>query len=176
MNKTDKKLLSIVLLVCILLTLFSAGYILVNLEHLLINRWNNTMLDLIVGAILIALVFYAGILCFGRLIPVMVMVVMIYPFFGQYLPEPFTTTAYSIPKTISNLAIALDTGVFDTPLRVAVNYVFLFIVFGSILSSTKVSDFSSSWVNCYLKINFWPCFNCHDKQCFGRERCRKCRS
>jgi TRAP transporter 4TM/12TM fusion protein len=141
MNKTDKKLLSIVLLVCILLTLFSAGYILVNLEHLLINRWNNTMLDLIVGAILIALVFYAGILCFGRLIPVMVMVVMIYPFFGQYLPEPFTTTAYSIPKTISNLAIALDTGVFDTPLRVAVNYVFLFIVFGSILSSTKVSDF-----------------------------------
>lgn len=131
------------LLTATFLTLFTGVYILINIERLIAYRWSNTTFDLIVGVILIAIVYYAGVLCFGKFVPGLVMVIMVYPFVGQYLPEPFTTNAYSIPYTISNLSIGIDTGVFDTPIRVAVNYIFLFLVFGSLLGATKVSDFFS---------------------------------
>lgn len=141
LQDSKNKIYSATLLTSIGLSLYSLTYILYHIEGLAVRRWFNTTHDLVVGVILIVLAYYAGIICFGKFVPVLVMVVMIYPFFGQHLPEPFTTNAYSIPRTIANLAIGIDQGIFTSPTRVMINYVYLFIVFGAVLGATGVRDF-----------------------------------
>ncbi|MDP2643540.1 MAG: TRAP transporter fused permease subunit, partial [Desulfobacterales bacterium] len=119
-------------LLAVLLSVAATGYVQIFYTELTDRVWFNTPLDLFVGVILILLVLEATRESFGLVLPVMILIIVIFPFFGQYFPEPFNCTALSISKTISNLSIGLS-GIYGTVLSVSANYIFLFILFGSVL-------------------------------------------
>jgi len=125
----------------ILLSLLSVGYVQLNWQALEERAYFNTTFDLIIGVILIVLVLEATRRSFGLILPVLAIVVVLYPFIGKSLPEPFRCTAYSLDQTISNLSIGLANGIYGIVLPTSANYIFLFVLFGALLQSLGGSRF-----------------------------------
>ncbi len=140
-RKTKNPVSKFLLLLCLLASVLCVLYVHFNSDALQDRIWANTNLDLVVGVILIAVVIIAVKLGFGWFMPILIMAITLYPFFGKYLPQPFTTRAYPFDQTIANFSIGLNTGLYSGNLRTSVEYVFLFVVFGSVLSATGVQKF-----------------------------------
>ena len=140
-RKSKSKIHTTILLVAIALCVVFTVYIATNLEMLRVRAWVSTNMDLVIGMSMIILAMYAAWLGFGPFIPILVAIVVIYPFFGQYLPEPFTTISFGVRRTISNMSIGLRMGLFDATIAISANFVFLFAVFGGLLNATGVQSF-----------------------------------
>ncbi len=125
----------------VVLSLLATGYIWFFSEELQLRAWFSTTPDLIVGAVLILLVLEATRQSFGWLVPLLAIAVVIYPFFGSLLPEPFHTTSYGLARTISNLSVSLNNGIYSAVLPISANFIFLFVVFGGVLQATGATKF-----------------------------------
>ncbi|MBW2095947.1 MAG: TRAP transporter fused permease subunit [Deltaproteobacteria bacterium] len=122
-------------LVLALLALACTGYVQL-LWPVLENRaYFNTPVDLAVGVILILLVLDATRRDFGIILPLLTLLVVLYPFVGKSFPEPFRCQAMDLDQTISNLGIGLDNGIYGIVLPTSANYIFLFVVFGALLQA-----------------------------------------
>ena len=97
--------------------------------------------DYAIGAILIIISIAAAWIAFGPIIPVIAIIGIVYPFFGGHLPEPFTCQSQSVLDAINWLSTSLVGGVFSRLLPISANYVFLFMVFGGLLSTTGATRF-----------------------------------
>jgi TRAP transporter 4TM/12TM fusion protein len=124
-----------------LLALGASLYIQVLYPELRLRTWFNTPLDIFVGVLLILLSLEAARRSFGILIPAMAVGVVLYPFVGHHLPEPFYCTVYSLPRTLSNLSLTFRSGIHDAALVSSANYIFLFVVFGSVLQAVGATEF-----------------------------------
>lgn len=142
MKLTSKRGVRIINLGLIALVAFCFLYIYINVDAIRLRQWMNTDLDLIVGAILMAMAFYTTIKHFGWVLPVLTLLVVIYPMFGKYMPGALQTTSYSIKQTITNLSIGLQGGVYSL-MSVSANYIFLFAIFGGVMSAVGVSQLFS---------------------------------
>ena len=131
-----------ILLLCFaLLSLLGAGYMEILYPELKLRVWFNTPLDLTVGVVLMLLSLEAARRTFGILIPLMSVIVVIYPFLGHHLPEPFYCTSYTLKRTLSNLSLTFTNGLHSAALASSANYLFLFVVFGGLLQATGASKF-----------------------------------
>ncbi|MBN2325239.1 MAG: TRAP transporter fused permease subunit [Spirochaetes bacterium] len=137
-GKRSRRIYLTVLVLCSIVVL---GYIRVFSRELQLRAWFNTVPDLIIGAALVLLVLEATRQTFGWLVPLLAVLVVIYPFFGSLLPEPFHTTSYGLKRTISNLSVSLNNGIYGEVLSVSANFIFLFVVFGGVLQATGATKF-----------------------------------
>ncbi|MBW1802661.1 MAG: TRAP transporter large permease subunit, partial [Deltaproteobacteria bacterium] len=138
----SKRRWSKIILLCLsILSLLGAGYLEILYHELKLRVWFNTPLDLTVGVVLMLLSLEAARRNFGILIPLMSVIVVIYPFLGHHLPEPFHCTSYSFLRTLSNLSLTYTAGLYSPALAASANYLFLFVVFGSVLQATGASKF-----------------------------------
>jgi TRAP transporter 4TM/12TM fusion protein len=122
-------------LLLVILALIAAGYVQVLWEDLENRSYFNTPLDLVIGVILIFLVLEATRQDFGVTLPVITILMVLYPFVGKYLPEPFRCQALDLDQTISNLSIGLANGIYGIVLPTSANYIFLFVLFGALLQA-----------------------------------------
>jgi len=139
--ESKRRVGKIILLCFSLLSLFAAGYLEILYPELKLRVWFNTPLDLTVGVVLMLLCLEAARRSFGILIPLISIIVVLYPFVGHHLPEPFYCTVYSLKRTLSNLSLTYTTGLHAAALSASANYLFLFVVFGSVLQATDASKF-----------------------------------
>ncbi|UCG65304.1 MAG: TRAP transporter fused permease subunit [Deltaproteobacteria bacterium] len=128
------------LIAFILLSLIATGYVHIFYEDLEIRAMFNTIPDLIIGALLILLALEATRRSFGLLLPLLAAVAIVYAFLGHHIPEPFRAQHMSIGKTISSLSIGL-TGIYGTILRVSANFIFLYVLFGTLMVTLKATGF-----------------------------------
>ena len=131
----------IVLSLFALLGLAGTLYIQVLYPQLILRVMFNTTLDLIVGVMLIVLCVDACRRSFGWMIPGLAIGVVLYPFLGQYLPEPFYTTTYSLKRVISNQSLVFNNGLYSNALYSSAEYIFLFMIFGGVVEATGVANF-----------------------------------
>lgn len=90
--------------------------------------------DLIMGGIGMAVVFTTTYLVYGKGLPIVGGVLLIYLFLGRYLPYPFTVADVSFERLLVWLTIpGPDEGIFGDILDISAKYLFLFIIFGSAL-------------------------------------------
>ncbi len=129
------------LLTMALLALVATGYVQIFWKDLQQNAYFNTTFELTIGVIIIFLVMEATRRDFGLFLPILSLVIVLYPFIGQHLPEPFRCTAFSIDQTISNLSIGLSNGIYGVVLPTSANYIFLFVLFGALLQGLGGSKF-----------------------------------
>src|SRR4030043_218939 len=139
--KSKKRFQSIWLFVMVLLTLFAQGYVQLFWRELQHNAYFNTTLELVIGVIIIFLVLEATRRDFGLFLPLLSLGIVLYPFIGQHLPEPFRCTAYPVDQTISNLSIGLTNGIYGIVLPTSANYIFLFVLFGGVLQALGGTKF-----------------------------------
>jgi len=124
-----------------ILSLIATGYIQIQIDALQDRAYFNTILDIVIGLILILLVMETSRQAFGSFIPILSLIIIIYPFFGRLFPEPFYCMSMPFKETISNLSIGLSRGIYGKALFVSSTFVFLWIVFGSLLEAIGASRF-----------------------------------
>ena len=135
------KLERLIPLVLALLALICTGYVQIFWEELENRAYFNTPLDLAIGVAIIFLVLEATRRNFGLILPLLTLLVVLYPFVGKNFPEPFRCQALDLDQTISNLSIGLQNGIYGIVLPTSANYIFLFVLFGAVLQSMGGTEF-----------------------------------
>jgi TRAP transporter 4TM/12TM fusion protein len=88
--------------------------------------------DLIVGSVAVILVFEAARRVMGWGLPLICGVFLLYGMFGQYLPGDLAHRGYGFDQIINQLYLGTE-GIYGTAILVSATYIFLFIIFGSLL-------------------------------------------
>ena len=65
---------------------------------------------------------------------------VLYALFGEQLPPPFGHRPFQWPRIITHLIFTTE-GIMGVPLGASATFIFLFVLFGAFLESTKVGDF-----------------------------------
>ena len=135
--KRQRRLWPLVL-TSLLATIVSLGYVQFFFAELEMRAGIPTTADMIIGAIIIALVFLATGATFGKFLTLLSVGALVYLFFGQYIPGFFWHTPLSIERILSNCVIGFK-GIYGTALMVSAKYIVLFILFGSLLRVSGAS-------------------------------------
>ncbi|MFW6149103.1 MAG: TRAP transporter permease [Atribacterota bacterium] len=115
-------------------------YLVVFYDQLVLRAGLPTMLDLIVGGATILLVLEATRRSIGLPLVIVVIVFLAYAFLGPYIPGYLAHRGYSLVRLIDHLATGTE-GIYGIPLSVSATFVFLFILFGAILSKSGMGKF-----------------------------------
>jgi len=96
--------------------------------------------DFIIGVVLIILLLEAGRRVIGVALSVVASVFLAYDFFGQYLPDLISHKGASLHKIVSQMYLTTE-GIFGVPLGVSAGFVFLFVLFGSLLEQAGAGEY-----------------------------------
>ena len=98
-------------------------------------------LDYIVGAVGLVLVLEATRRSIGVTLPLLSLAFLLYAGFGQFMPDGlFPHRGYSIQRIVSQTFLHSQ-GTFGIALRVMFTYVFLFVLFGTLLERTGATGY-----------------------------------
>ena len=97
-------------------------------------------MDIAVGWLLIALVLEATRRATGWIMPVVAIAFILYAFFGNHLPAPWTHRGYDQERLLPHLTITLE-GIFGTAVDVSATLIILFTIYGAILGATGAGKF-----------------------------------
>ncbi|GHS97918.1 C4-dicarboxylate ABC transporter [Synergistales bacterium] len=105
-----------------------------NYEYFATRLWgiNFGRLDFATGLILIAAVFIIGQRIVDWIMPSIAALCILYMFVGKYLSGILRTGTYKV-STVVELCSWSEMGMFSTPIGVAASYLYLFILFGTVI-------------------------------------------
>ncbi len=118
----------------------SCLYLIIYYEELVFRAGLPSRIDLFMGGITILLVLEATRRAIGPELPIVVIVFLLYAYFGPYMPGYFAHRGYSLERIIEHLYMQTE-GIFGIPLGVSSSFVFLFILFGAVLNKTGMGKF-----------------------------------
>ncbi len=122
------------------LALVAIGYIFIDFEELIYRSAVPTQMDVVMGALLIALLLEATRRTSGMAIPLLIILSILYTRFGAFLPSPWTHRGYDFGRIIGHMYISLE-GIFGIPLGVAASFVVLFTIYGALLEYSGAGKF-----------------------------------
>jgi len=91
-------------------------------------------IDKVCFMILMVLVLVAVQRVMGWALPIIAGIMLLYVFFGQYLPQPFGHAPYTLKKITSLMYMSTE-GVWSSPIAASATFIPLFILFGSLLEA-----------------------------------------
>ncbi len=110
----------------------SALYIWWDYENLVYRQGMPNQTDIIMGVILIILLLEAARRTLGPALTILAALFLAYNFVGPYLPAMLRHRGLPVDFIISDMYLT-TTGIFGVPLGVSTSFVFLFVLFGSLL-------------------------------------------
>ena len=128
------------------------GYVLSQTEPIFQTFWLNgqslgdragaeLLLDYIIGGIGLILILEATRRSIGMTLPLLSLAFLLYASFGQFMPDGlFPHRGYSVQRIVSQ-AFLHSQGAFGIALRVMFTYVFLFVLFGTLLERSGATDY-----------------------------------
>lgn len=122
-------------IVCILATLVIAVYILSDISGFQARAGALTEADVYIGALFIFLVLVAARRTVGNVMVILCLFFLAHTAFSPYFPGFLNGPPNSL-KSIVNWVFASTEGVFSTPVGVMASYIFLFVIFGSLMIHT----------------------------------------
>ncbi len=123
-----------------LVSLVPAVYIVSDWQAFFRRAVVPTTLDLVIGILLVLLILEAARRTVGVLVPVVVVGFLAYAYFGSYMPSPFTTASFGLPRLVGHNVMGTQ-GIFGTPLEVAATYIILFTIYGAVLAASGATRF-----------------------------------
>ena len=94
----------------------------------------------IVSVLFVCAAIYISYRALGSILPGLCLLFLIYTFYGSYLPGAFETARVSVYRMATYLMVSSE-GLFGSALNVAAIYIFLFVLFGSVLSFIGAGEF-----------------------------------
>lgn len=118
---------------CIIAAILSIGYFITNYYVYIVDRGGlHIPLDYWFGALGILVIFEASRRAAGNALTILAAIFLLYNFFGSYLTGVFGHSGVSVERVI-NVMWWSSQGIFGSVLGAAVNYIFVFIIFGAFL-------------------------------------------
>jgi TRAP transporter 4TM/12TM fusion protein len=99
------------------------------------NQW-----DIVFGVGLAALVLEAMRRTTGWIMPFVTTCFLLYAFFGEYLPAPWTHKGYEIPRLVGHMYMTLE-GIYGTAIAVSSTLIILFTIYGAFLQFSGAGKF-----------------------------------
>lgn len=127
-------------IICAVLTIAIAGYILYWGDLLGDRATIPTTLDQVVGVTLILLILEANRRSSTWILPFIVSLFLAYALFGQYLPAPWTHRSYDLSRLTGSLYMTLE-GIFGVAVDVSSTLIILFTIFGAFLQYSSAGRF-----------------------------------
>lgn len=129
--------------ITVALTIVSMGYLYVNYNYILGERYPMitplTTTELILGALMILLLLEATRKVAGWSLSLIGLIFLLYGFAGPYLPGILKHAGYKLGSIVDLNYMGTD-GTFGIPLGASASYIALFILFGSFLAKSGVGD------------------------------------
>jgi len=130
----------------------------VALSIYLLSRWKEialsggvtTVTDSIVGVIMVILIIEATRRSVGSMLSIVVVIFLVYPFVGSYLPGIFHARIYSLQRVASFL-FASGQGIYGIPIGVSATYIVVFCLYGAFLKEFGAGDFLFNLSNTLTK-------------------------
>lgn len=123
-----------------LLSAFCALYVFFAYESIATRAGEVYEYELYFGAVFVALVFIAGRRVLGWPLPIFCFLFLLFGYFGRSMPGLIQHFGLSVPRIIEELYLTTD-GLFGLVTGVSATYIYLFVLFGAFLTSTKTSAF-----------------------------------
>ncbi len=120
--------------------LISAGYIAYFFEDLAQRPGDYTRLDIIVALIGIVILLEAGRRVLGLALSIIAITFIAYDMLGPYMPELIIHKGASLNKLAGHMFLTTE-GIFGVPLGVSTGFVFLFVLFGSLLDKAGAGEY-----------------------------------
>lgn len=118
----------------------SALYLVVNYSALVDRPGAPIILDLVVAAIGMLLLLEAARRALGKPLVVVVLVFLAYTYFGPYFPEVIQHGGRSFSRIMSHQWLTTE-GVFGVAIGVSASFVFMFVLFGSLLDRAGAGNY-----------------------------------
>jgi TRAP transporter 4TM/12TM fusion protein len=99
-----------------------------------------TQMDVVVGILGIIFLLKAVRRTLGIALPIIAILFLLYDHFGQSMPDIIAHKGASISKIVGQMFLTTE-GVFGVPLGVSASYVFLFVLFGSLLDKAGAGKY-----------------------------------
>ncbi len=115
-------------------------YIWFNYEDIIMRGGLPEPFEIWLGAGMVLMLLEAARRCLGPALPIIASVFLAYNLLGSYLPDFIRHSADNILLVVSSQYIATD-GIFGVPLKVSTEFVFLFVLFGSLLEKAGAGKF-----------------------------------
>lgn len=97
-------------------------------------------LDIIMGIGVLFIVLEGSRRVLGLPLPIIAIVFLLYDYFGQYMPDLIAHKGASINKMMGQMVLTTE-GIFGVPLGVSASFVFLFVLFGSLLDRAGAGEY-----------------------------------
>lgn len=99
-----------------------------------------TTMDIVVGVAGVLFLLEAARRSLGLALPIVASLFLAYAFFGPYMPDLFAHRGASIPRAATQYWLTTE-GVFGVALGVSTSFVFLFVLFGSLLEKAGAGNY-----------------------------------
>ncbi|CAD7286530.1 TRAP transporter permease [Campylobacter suis] len=96
--------------------------------------------DIIVACIAVLLLLEAGRRVLGPALGIIGILFLVYDYFGQYMPDIIAHQGASIQKLAGHMFLTTE-GVFGVPIGVSVSFIYLFVLFGSLLERAGAGQY-----------------------------------
>ncbi len=123
-----------------LIGMCSAGYIALFFEDLAKRPGDYTQIDIVVALIGIVILLEAGRRVLGIALSIIAIVFIAYDMLGPYMPEMIIHKGASFNKLAGHMFLTTE-GIFGVPLGVSTGFVFLFVLFGSLLDKAGAGEY-----------------------------------
>lgn len=138
----------------VILSIVSGIYMQLNYQDLDARAGGvHNISEIAFGVIIIILVFIGSWQEFGAPLPIMAFLFVLYTYLGHFLPEPWTVSEISFEEIISQLCINME-GVYGLVLGISANYIFLFMIFALLMTTTggiKFFSYLGKYISRYFK-------------------------
>ncbi|MBI4182752.1 MAG: TRAP transporter fused permease subunit [Proteobacteria bacterium] len=129
-------LISLVMIVATAYLFLNSTYVAERMQTVDPVAWYEQAL----GVALILLLLEAGRRSIGWTIVIVVLIFLAFARFGFLLPAPFYHNGYTLERIIEHMYLT-NYGIWSEPIAVNASFVFLFVLFGSILLSSGAGEF-----------------------------------
>ncbi len=141
-----KRKIGVVDILLATIALVANGYILLFLDDIIARSNIPSTMDLVVGGTLIILVLEMTRRAVGLPMVIIAVVLLLYAYFGNYMPELVAHKGHSISRIIDIQSLFME-GIYGVPIGASASFVILFIIFGAFLQATKTGDFFMAVAN-----------------------------
>ncbi|MGG7047751.1 MULTISPECIES: TRAP transporter permease [unclassified Campylobacter] len=96
--------------------------------------------DIIIACVAVFLLLEAGRRVLGPALGIIGILFLVYDYFGQYMPDIIAHQGASIQKLAGHMFLTTE-GVFGVPIGVSVSFIYLFVLFGSLLERAGAGQY-----------------------------------
>jgi TRAP transporter 4TM/12TM fusion protein len=135
-----RDLWDILLVICVIC---GCGYLIVNayeIQERVPYITDMTPTEIVLSFVTVFVVMEAARRVVGWGLVILAVVFMAYALFGDMLPEPFDHRRYSVGRIMESIYLTKE-GLWNIPLGVSANYIFIFVLFGSLLLASGAGTF-----------------------------------